>query len=151
MFNNSALYYPYIDFRDVSWLKAMSMFYEKVFRIVPDGVETNDPHDLVPLIESEAIGQQIDPARYAERASVGFLEKLNKWDAAALSASSDEESGIARIHHSKTDQQVRDLFKTLGYPETGDWWHVPTDLASNYMLFLAREIALNNNLSLITS
>jgi len=39
---------------------------------------------------------------------------------------------------------------TLGYQETDSWIDLPTGLASNYMLFLATEIAKKNKLDLIT-
>jgi len=31
--NKDALYYPYIEFRDPALIKAMSMFYENIYRI----------------------------------------------------------------------------------------------------------------------
>ncbi|MBF0423591.1 MAG: hypothetical protein HQL73_11425 [Magnetococcales bacterium] len=151
MDNHSALFYPYIDMRDAGWFKAMSMFYEHVYRIVPAGVTTNDPDELKPLIESQAIGKQIDPGRYAADTAEKFLQKIQEWDAAALSASDAEEYEVAKLHTGKTDQVVRDLFNKLGYPESEDWHYLPTEFASNYMLFLAREIASRNKLSLATS
>jgi hypothetical protein len=45
-----ALYYPYISFRDVNWLKSMAMFYERIYRIVPHGIIPSDNEKLQPLL-----------------------------------------------------------------------------------------------------
>lgn len=148
---NNALYYPYITFRDVNWLKAMAMYYENIYRIVPDNIIPDDPEDLQPLLEDASVGAMIDPIAYTKDTGDFFLEKVQTWSAAALTATEYEEEDFELLHTDKTDERVRALFSSLGYEETDTWLHIPTELASNYMLFLATEIGKRNQLNLITN
>lgn len=84
-------------------------------------------------------------------ASEKFLSSIDKWDAAALTADSEGEQLLTQLHTDKTDQRVRALFRESGFKETNEWMHVPTELASNFMLFMATEISTQNRLSLITN
>lgn len=145
----NALYYPYIEFHDDNWLKAMAMYYDNIYRIVPKDITPNDSGSIKPLIENSSIGTKIDPSPYVQEAANLFLEKREDWSATALCDSDDDDPTM--LHNEKIDQKVRNLFCTLGYKETNSWLNVPASLASNYMLFLAREIGKKNNLNLITS
>jgi len=147
---NNALYYPYIEFRDAHVIKAMALYYDRIYRIAPSGFNISDPEELRPLTEDGMIGGVIDPVRYSSEAADNFLKAKDSWDAAALTATAEEERDIAKIHRSKMDTQVRNLFRTLGYGEDEGWMHVPTELASNYMLYLAMTIGKRNNLELVT-
>lgn len=147
---NNALYYPYIEFTDINWVKAVAMYYENIYRIVPDNIIPADPEALQPLLEDSSVGAMIDPVPYTEGMVDIFLEKTQHWSAAALMATKEEERDFSRLHTNKTDQKVRELFASLGYRETNGWLNIPTELASNYMLFLATEIGRRNQLNLIT-
>ncbi|WP_139311477.1 DUF6236 family protein [Desulfovibrio sp. DV] len=149
--NNSALYYPYMVFNSASWLKSMAMFYENIYRIVPNGIIPEDHEELQPLLEDGAIGRMIDPSQYSHGAADKFLNKISNWHAAALSHNENDKQKITRIHRDKTDERIRMLFDSLGYGESQEWIDVPTDLASNYMLYLANEIGYANRLDLITN
>lgn len=149
--SGNALYYPTISFQDPSWVKAMSLYHDRIYRIIPPSEKAQDHEDLKPLIDTGLIGTGIDPIPYSRDASQLFLEKLKGgWDAASLCGDDEGKEAITRIHSAKVDRQVRDLFKTLGFREDGDWISVPHELASNYMLFLATQIAKKNQLSLLT-
>ena len=149
MFKN-ALYYPYITFKDINWLKSMAMCYENIYRIVPDNIIPEDPDTLQPLLEDPSVGAMINPVPYTERVGDLFLDKIQDWSAAALISTEEEERDFSRLHTDKTDKKVRELFASLGYCETDNWLNIPTELASNYMLFLATEIGRRNQLDLIT-
>lgn len=145
-----ALYYPHIGFSDSSWIKAMSLFYDKIYRIVPDNVIPDDNSDLQPLIKEGSVGRKLNPADYSRDASNEFLSKIDGWGAAALTHNDNEVHQITMLHKDKTDERVRELFKQSGFKDENDWMYVPTKLASNYMLYLANNISKKNNLSLIT-
>jgi hypothetical protein len=149
---NNALYYPYIEFHDDNWLKAMAMYYENIYRIVPNDIIPNDSESLKPLIENSSVGTKINPTPYVQETANLFLEKRQEWSAAALCDSDDDENEAVTtmLHADKIDQKVKHLFSSLSYEETDSWLDIPTELASNYMLFLAREIAKRNQLNLIT-
>lgn len=150
----NALYYPHIAFRDPRWIKAMALYYDNVYRIVPRDISPNDPEELKALLEEGSIGKKINPAEYSKNASEEFLNKAHEWRAAALTyedfAFEDEEL-ITRLHTEKTDKRVRELFREAGFQSDNDWMYVPTAIASNFMLYMASEIASKNDLSLITS
>ena len=148
---DNALYYPYISFRDATWIKSMALFYDRIYRIVPDNIVPDDANELQPLLEDENIGRMIDPVIYTRKTAEEFLTKKKKWRAAALSVSDLEKVEISRLHTDKTDTTVKELFKSLGYKESDKWLHLPTELASNYMLYLATEIGKRNQLNLITN
>jgi hypothetical protein len=150
----NALYYPYIGFQDPSWVKGMALFYESIYRIVPDNIIPEDHPDLQSLLEDPAIGRMIEPSKYAAEASNDFFLNKDRWGAAAFVFGDEDnavEHTLSRIHSAKTDEQVKQLFNTLGYGEiNSDWFNVPTELASHYMLYLANNIAQRNQLNLIT-
>lgn len=128
----------------------MALFYDSIYRIVPDNVIPEDAEELNPLLEEGAIGRMIDPAPYSKKASDEFLSKIENWRAAALTFNSEDEDQISRIHSDKTDERVRELFKEAGFKSENDWMYVPTAIASNFMLYMASDIAQKNQLSLIT-
>ncbi len=146
----NALYYPHIALKNPQLIKAMALYYDNIYRIVPSHIEPNDPEELKPLLEDGRIGKKINPIPYVSETSHNFLEKKDEWRAAALSHNDDSEEPIVRLHMEKTDEHVRNLFREAGFEEDHDWMQVPTRFASNYMLYMANEIASRNNLSLIT-
>ncbi|KAB0671699.1 hypothetical protein F6V30_03730 [Oryzomonas sagensis] len=147
----NALFYPHIGLHNPSWIKAMALFYDTIYRIVPDNVIPDDSPELQPLLEEGSIGRMIDPAKYSKQASEEFLAKIDDWRAAALCFSDEEEQELSRLHTDKTDERVRELFREAGYKEENNWMYVPTALASNFMLYMANLIGTQNKLSLITS
>ncbi|RJX30914.1 MAG: hypothetical protein C4516_09250 [Oxalobacter sp.] len=147
----NALYYPRIALNNPAWIKAMALFYDNIYRIVPDNVIPEDAEELNALLEEGSVGRMIDPAPYSRRASEEFLSKIENWNAAALSFNAEDERQISRLHSDKTDERVRELFKESGFQSENSWMYVPTEIASNYMLYLARDIAQQNQLSLITA
>lgn len=147
----NALFYPYISFNDANWIKSMALFYDNIYRIVPDNIIPDDPEELQPLLEDSSIGAMIDPAKYTKETADNFLERKEHWSAAALTSTEDAKKKISLLHTDKTDEKVKELFNSLGYKESDKWLHIPTELASNYMLFLATEIGKRNQLNLITS
>jgi hypothetical protein len=144
----NALYYPHIGLHNSSLIKAMALFYDNIYRIVPDNVIPDDPEDLAALLEEGSIGRIIDPANYSKKASEEFLS--TRWSAAALMHKEEGEEMIVKLHEKKIDERVRELFVEAGYKKDNHWMFVPTSVASQFMLFMANEIARKNKLSMIT-
>ncbi|WP_295441651.1 DUF6236 family protein, partial [uncultured Thiodictyon sp.] len=147
----NALYYPHIALQDPSWIKAMALFYDNIYRIVPDNIIPDDSEDLAALLEEGSVGRMIDPANYSRKASEEFLSKIDRWNAAALTYNDEDEALITKLHTEKTDERVREIFQKAGFRSDNDWMYVPTAIASNFMLYMATQIATSNQLSLITS
>lgn len=121
-----------------------------MYRIVPDNVIPDDHQDLQALLEEGLVGSRVDPARYAHETSNQFLSKLDGWGAAALTHVKRDSDRLVQIHKDKTDQRVYALFQEAGFKSDNEWLLVPTELASNYMLYLATEISKHNSISLVT-
>jgi hypothetical protein len=47
--DRDALYYPYLHVQDANWLKATLLCFPKVYRVVPSGLQLQDPPDIVPF------------------------------------------------------------------------------------------------------
>ena len=148
---SNALYYPHIGLSDAALVKAMALHFDDIYRIVPIGVAPRDADELAPLLEEGSVGKQIDPAKYSEDASRAFLDGLVSWNAAALTFDDGQRKQLIGLHSAKMDERVRELFREAGFGEDSSWLHVPTDLASNFMLYLATVIGSKNDLALVTS
>ncbi|MDD5080342.1 MAG: DUF6236 family protein [Candidatus Omnitrophica bacterium] len=145
------LYYPYIHFQNNAWLKAMALFYNRIYRIVPPTISPTDSDDIKALIETDEVGCAIDPVPYASEASNTFREKIGyNWNAASLSFNKTEKDNFDRLHITKTDEAVRRLFEKMGFKEDDGWIGLPKEMASNYMLYLSTIISEKNGLSLVT-
>ena len=147
-----ALYYPEISLRNPNLIKGMALFYDNIYRIVPESLYPDNDHpDLQALIEEGSIGRSLSPKKYVIEASNSFLSNLGtRWRAAALTPDkNDFNIDFTAIHPEKIDYQVQHLFEQIGF-EQDDWLHVPTELASNYMLYLAKIMAKKNHLELVT-
>ncbi|WP_158300680.1 DUF6236 family protein [Chromobacterium sp. ATCC 53434] len=144
--SNGVLYYPSINLSSIEYLKALSLFYDHLYRIVPAGVDIRDADGVEYLEDIGFVRPGLNPAPYVEATSDVFLNKTKEWSAAAL----DTGDEAVFVHEDKIDVVVRGIFSDLGFDNDGGWYSVPTDLASNYMLYLASEIANRNNLSLVT-
>jgi hypothetical protein len=148
--NKDALYYPHIALKNPSWIKAMALLYDNIYRIVPDNVNPEDSSELGALLEEGSIGKKIDPAPYSYDVADEFMDKLDGWNAAALDGDPDGEDTVTQLHVDKTDHRVKALFQDAGFQRESDWISVPTEIASNYMLYLANDISKKNALTLIT-
>lgn len=150
MIKANALYYPEISFKNAPLIKAMALFYDNIYRIKPEEVETNDSPELAALLDTGSIGGVIVPTPYVGQASSRFLEKSDNWSAAALTISDDVDEKIVAVHNDKTDVSVRNILRDVGYGSHENWTYMPESLASNLMLYLAGEIAERNNLDMFT-
>ena len=149
--NNYALYYPTIEFADYEWLWRASLVWDRIYRIVPDGYEPNDPPNVRALAEYGEIGASIHPARYAADIAKEFIERLSsrEWDAAALIDEVPDD--YRRLHTEKVDVVLRDMIVAKGSAVArGEWLHVPTSFAAHYMTYLANRIADRNNLQMLS-
>jgi hypothetical protein len=127
------------------------LYFDSIYRIVPDGIIPDDDEELAPLLEDGSIGRFINPVDYSKDASEQFLANLPQWSAAALIDAKHDNGTLTKLHRDKTDERVRELFKEAGFDENNHWMHVPTNVASNFMLYLAKRIAEKNSLSLATA
>src|SRR5258708_21385016 len=73
-----ALYYPYIHFQDEHWLKTAALYYDGLFRMLPDYYQPQDS-DIVKRIIGELGFVENLPTRQAARTiSNHFLEYFER-------------------------------------------------------------------------
>ncbi len=96
------LYYPFIHFRDESWLKLALIYWSKIARIVPDSFDTHDSEE-VRTVQGE-LGAVIDcsPAKAASE-TVGHFGTFIQRHAARLRKKYD----ITRLTGWKIDKYTR--------------------------------------------
>lgn len=148
---NSALYYPTIEFQDYEWLWNAALLWDRIYRIVPDGYEPDDPDNIRILAEEGEIGIPIRPGPYTKGTADEFLEKVGsgEWHAAALEFDLDE--AYARLHEDKVDVRLRQMLIASGKASARDeWLSVPREFESLYMTFLAEQISRRNGLRLLS-
>lgn len=148
---NYVLYYPTIEFQNYAWLWSAALLWDRIYRIVPEGYEPDEPENIRVLTEAGEIGIPIRPDSYAEETAHKFLDKVEfgEWSAAALEFEIPE--AYARLHQDKVDVVLRNMIIAKGRAEAqGEWLHVPIEFESLYMTYLADQVAQRNNLQLIS-
>lgn len=152
------LYYPTIEFQDYdyNWLWTASLFWDKIYRIVPDGYILHEPSNIRELCSTGDIGIPLSPNIYSADASAKFIKNLEEgvWQAAALEFNQidiEKYENYCRLHKSKVDVTLKNLMLlNESHFEDNDWIYVSKEMSNQYMIFLATEIAKKNNLSLNT-
>ena len=109
---NSILYYPTIEFRnsDYKWLWTASLFWDKIYRIVPENFILNEPENIKKLCSGGDIGIQISPNPYSKDSSDKFLRNIKnkEWDIATFPFNRlDEEAEFSLISNSKMDKKLK--------------------------------------------
>lgn len=148
---NYTLYYPTIEFQDYTWLWSASLLWDRIYRIIPEGYEPDEPENIRLLTETGEIGVPIRPDAYAKETAKEFLDKVDsgEWSAAALEFEIPE--AYARLHQDKVDVELRNMIIAKGKADAhGEWLHVPIEFESLYMTYLADQVAQRNNLQLVS-
>jgi hypothetical protein len=74
----TALYYPYIHFRYLDWLKSALLYWDKVQRIVPSkNFPLNDPPEIRDLIDKGLI-ENVAAQKYVKEAADAFTPRLEQ-------------------------------------------------------------------------
>jgi len=83
---NYALYYPTLEFRDYEWLWAAALLWDRIYKIVPEGYEPEEPDNVAVLMEEGEVGIPIRPEKYAKDVANEFKKKLESrhWEASAV-------------------------------------------------------------------
>ena len=145
---NAAIYYPSISFHDSEWLLAASLLWDKIYRIVPQGVKFTDDPKIRPLIESGDIGINLAPPENLKELASKFLNEIKHYDTAAAFSFGVNKS-YTNLHRDKLDVRLRSVLDEFANCKNG-WYGVPTDFATHYMCYLANYIAEKNNLHVIS-
>ena len=154
-----ALYYPWIDVRDSSWLRSACLLWDTVSTIVPEGHEAylDDADSSALATEGWLTPFEVDsygPDVYeASRLFMAFLQS-ESWAAVLRTALPDGSSGpgdppFQRLHSAKVSP---DLLEFLGLDpyRPKAWLSVPKVFADLYVAVLATQIARQRRFAVVT-
>lgn len=152
MDENSALYYPSVEFRDPLWIRQACLIWDCIYRIVPNGYFPKDS-DFVKKLIDEGIIINVFPADMNDvlkKVADKFMHLLNcgHWDAAAFSLYRDHTGTASRLHKDKVDESLRTYLNEhifLDINNNEEYLPIPQEFSALYMAFLANELLLEWN------
>jgi len=163
--NGVALYYPYLTISDRSWLLGSLCLWETVRRIVPAGLQVDDPEWLTPL-KRQGLLKQADTRHSLADARARVLAAITPTGATISAVGSEAKKllrsrfealapgskDIVEIHMSKGDEETWELLLEAGLAEKGEhgFVRVATPVGELYMTCLATEMAEQSSTPLIT-
>jgi len=155
-----ALYYPYIHFRSIDWLKHALLYWEGVKRIVPsDDYVTNDAPEVQTLIH-ESLVENVPATKYREEAAKTFRPRLDTLarnrggnylagtDGHHAATALDRET---KVHIDKLDENLgRQLIGSGLARQVGTAFRMEEGIAALYMLSLAGEASRKLDAPVVT-
>ncbi|MGW2463906.1 DUF6236 family protein [Streptomyces sp. NPDC001761] len=79
MLPHIGLYYPYIHFRDESWLKTAALYWREMARVVPEGYQLSDSRTTRVLTEELHFITEVGPVTAARQVAPMFLDLLDRY------------------------------------------------------------------------
>lgn len=137
------LYFPSIEFQSDNWVKSSLLYWDKIYRIVPENYEPNDSELILEAQEKGLIRNIVLDEKETKTTGDKFLEFIEKLEylPAGLETEPDEYS---YVHEEKIDSRLYPLLEKVGniHNENG-WLSFPKELARGYMFYLATAVAEN--------
>ncbi len=146
--NNKVLYYPSIEFYDVSWVKASLCIWDKVYRIVPSTYIPNDCLEIETFINHGLVDNiSIEQNDLSETADnfIDFIEKIP-----GLPAGIEGYEKI-NLHKEKVDDRILPILEAISDKfELESWIPLSRPIVNAYMLFFAETISRRRKMPKIT-
>jgi Family of unknown function (DUF6236) len=163
----SALYYPFIHFKDDNWLKLCALYWDKMGRIVPSGYKTEDSDtvralgDFIEILDPDWATPECGKIfvdfieEYGSRLRERFgIDKLNEWPKLPPGRKAPPAGGrvghddrLGYIFYEKMTDDLRTKLVDSGVavevpgPEDKKWIAMHPTLADVYMTALADQLA----------
>lgn len=142
------LYYPSIEFRSMNWLKTSLLYWDAVYRIVPDSYEPEDNDTVKEAIDNNLvrpISLEKDDFIRISNEFRKFVSKL-PFTPAGFDGTSTE-----RLHKDKIDDRLYEFLERLSVKiDSEGFLHLPPGLARWYMLYLSKSVAGRRNIATAT-
>ena len=140
----NAIYFPYINVPPDPWLMRMALYWDQVKAIVPMEFQWN-PELLEPKMRdmiSAGLVQALAPMEYLggiDGFADDFLKSVERWQ---RPASGGREMPQTVIHAEKLHRLVQPLVEMglARHVKGGDWYEMPSPVASRFMAHLARAL-----------
>lgn len=173
MIQAHGLYYPFMRVRDLDWLKASILFWDKIWRLQPVTYQIHDEPELKVLVD-EGLARSLHPEGYANELAGDLLRFMddnrallrehysisrimNDADGPNWGSDGPEgpNRGLAWIHASKMSYEFERFVHEEGLARIGrgddwQWVGVHETVAMAYMIALASSCASANQMELIT-
>ena len=143
---NDALYYPYINLPNDSWLRTAVLFWDTINPIVPSTIYYNmDSKTLLKILESNNAASVVFPREIRSgRDNDVFTESVLSYAEKFTDSFSEENTikSFSKIHSHKMPSRLQnelkrmDLLKT--FPDDNMWYYLYKPLADVFMGELAR-------------
>lgn len=176
--DKNALYYPYIHFRDIQWLKATLLCFPQVSRMVPTDLqwehdeivhafqnlqnEKGDP--LINAIYLDSYSQNSPAYKVQERLlnklrdNIDFLKSKYSKDITIKTIPNDD---VWRLHFEKMNSELWNFLiennlgwneddKNLARPEYDTWVYMHPLIGETIMSIIAIELANQNGLDIVS-
>lgn len=161
----SALYYPFIHFKDDAWLKMASLYWDRMGRIVPSTYQTEDSHivrelgDFVEILRPEWVQPEFGETfiefinEHADhlRNNYGIDERVNWPMVSALEQPplagglSGTDPRLSYVFYEKMTEELRNLLidSRIAIPDNEDprWIGMHPRLTKVYMTALADQLS----------
>ncbi len=162
---NGALFYPNIHLKNPEVVKESLLFYDNLYRIVPDEVSPEDDKEIEIFNYEYGLIKEISPKEYVEETYNQFKKNLKSWSKTASGISFDSgsrvhqnlkswsktASGNSRMHKDKVYEDLRrKIVDEIIVDYDGTWFSGNDSFIGNYMVYLALEVSKRNNLCLVT-
>jgi hypothetical protein len=164
------LYYPFIHFQDVSWLKLSALYWDRMNRIVPRGYELHDQREVAELVDSEFVVNE-RPEEWASQTGQLFEKLLDqyldqlapRYDVRSAKTwpvlthrrfASGRNPHLAYIHARKLPAKLHERLQQARLavlePQR-DWLGMHPQLVRAYMLELAKRVARGRGAELVSA
>ena len=151
------LYYPFIHFQSLDWLKAALLYWEGVKRIVPTAdYHLDDPPEIRDLVRDRLVDNVIASA-HRQRAADLFMPKLQALTASRGGRIEGTLDHMGRtghdehVHLEKMDVRLFQRLHDAGLASShGEWYAMEPAVAGLYMMALAGEVSRVTNTTMVT-
>jgi hypothetical protein len=145
--SDNVLYFPSIEVRSPSWLKASLLVWDYIYRIVPPGYEPRDSREVRIAVDA---GLLRDISLEDADRDLAYREFSRMIAMAPFLADGFSERGEVAVHTGKIDERLQPLLEDVSVLLKGDWYEMPKGLAWGYMLALARKTAQRRGMCVAT-
>lgn len=146
----NVLYYPTIEIADTRWIRTALCIWDNVYRIVPKGYEPKDCDDAKHLIDKGLLHDIHLTKDDLDKTSKEYLKFMKKVPFLP-SAAEEKSNAYINLHKNKLDVKIMKHFKDLSKGDKkNNFFKVPREQATLYMLFLAETVANGRNMAKIT-
>lgn len=147
--SDSILYYPTIEFQSETWVKAALTFWDKIYRIVPQGYKPMDSDEIEIAVKAGFI-ENIELSEKDLSTTADKFEKYCNtldWYPAGFTRN----SYTARLNVEKIDSRLRPYFEEFaGSIDDEGFYKLRNEIANGYMFFLSESISDDRNIGKLT-